>query len=581
MDISDKLVEAVLPALIGNVSTVLKKSTDSIRVSLSTSISDHIQRTYERCSMVRTIVSHDREVSLKSIYVPNELGLGGGWISEDDIIGGLINGKKFVISAMAGQGKTFLSRYIALDLMLKPSGKIPILVNLRDIEYQPGHNENYDPLGFIRKIYKTCASINDIRFDNEDIFLAAMAEGAFILILDGFDEVKSSQRLIIGGELRSLVGKARKVGCIVTSRFGTGAEKMEGYTSLRIRPLTKNQSMEIIERSPYEDKNLKEEFKTEIDQRLHSTHRSFVEVPLLCLVMLLSYKRYGPISDRLTTFYSHAYSALFLEADAAKAGYIRDRRVPLSIEEFGRVFSAFCAKTFLSGKFSFSTLDILNEIGKSLSYYDLTSTSPSDFLDDLIESVCLIQRDGLELEFVHRTFQEYFCAMFLCNYNGKNSEKIIARAISPSRNANVGFMMNEINPVALEQKWTLPSLEKVYQFITSYKDDNHSDIISQIGSITQTRNAAGVTLKFERTREHWLWEIIGALESIYREFIPFEGDLKSGVTVPTSADSSSLDKLRAQFTKQLSNSLRREVTSLVLTVRSRAHTRSELEPNFF
>lgn len=38
-----------------------------------------------------------------------------------------------------------------------------------------------------------------------------------------------------------------------------------------------------------------------------------------------------------------------------------------------------------------------------------------DFLKDLLDSVCILQRDGLGFSFTHRSFQEYFTAQFLVN----------------------------------------------------------------------------------------------------------------------------------------------------------------------
>lgn len=38
---------------------------------------------------------------------------------------------------------------------------------------------------------------------------------------------------------------------------------------------------------------------------------------------------------------------------------------------------------------------------------------PNLVLDDLIESICLLQEEGFVISFVHRSFQEYFCALFL------------------------------------------------------------------------------------------------------------------------------------------------------------------------
>jgi hypothetical protein len=583
MDIAKHLVDAIMPPILASVAKTVKKSSESIRVSISKSISEYLDRSYDRCATVRTIVSHDRSVLLEDIYVQNTVKSGARGISEDMLIDTLMSGQKIVVSAIAGQGKTFLSKYIALKLMKQPTGKIPLLINLRDVEYHPGEGPKYDPLGFVRQLYKICGSISDIQYDNEEIFLSSLSEGVFILVLDGFDEVSIAQKRVIGAELRALANRLPKAGCLVTSRFGTGADLMEGYLSFQLSALSKDQALSLILKSPYDDVAVKSHFADEVDQVLFETHKSFVQVPLLCLVMLLSYKRYGPISDRLTTFYALAYSALFLEADATKAGYRRDRLVPLSIEEFGRVFSALCAKTFLDARFSFNRLEILEEIRKALLYYDFTTVSPSDFLDDLIESVCLLYKDGLEFNFVHRSFQEYFCALFLCNYEGVNVEKVIGRALLPSRNAGVGFMMREINPVALEQRWVVQMLARLTGLLKSVSEANSDKLLTLLGTYRIVAADRGHAIRFEKKREHWFWEAVDSLTPIYREFSPFGAGVANAaiVSMPLAGDHPDDDARRSAGAKLLADRLRRQITNLNAAVRERAHRRAELDPDFF
>ena len=53
-------------------------------------------------------------------------------------------------------------------------------------------------------------------------------------------------------------------------------------------------------------------------------------------------------------------------------------------------------------------LSVLKKISNSVIGFD-----PDNFIFDLENAVCLMHKDGLEYVFSHRSFQEYFSAIFL------------------------------------------------------------------------------------------------------------------------------------------------------------------------
>jgi len=55
---------------------------------------------------------------------------------------------------------------------------------------------------------------------------------------------------------------------------------------------------------------------------------------------------------------------------------------------------------------------ILEYLGKAIRYEGL-STKSDLCCDDLIDNICIILRDGEKFAFLHRSFQEYFSALFL------------------------------------------------------------------------------------------------------------------------------------------------------------------------
>lgn len=98
--------------------------------------------------------------------------------------------------------------------------------------------------------------------------------------------------------------------------------------------------------------------------------------------------------------------------------------------------SAFCSFSYIKEKYSF-TPEVIQEIaGKSVKYFNEASDKKYQFLTaeqfilDMQESVCMLQPDGLEISFVHRSFQEYFSAVLLENIQSSKVKKIVDAYVS-------------------------------------------------------------------------------------------------------------------------------------------------------
>lgn len=174
-----------------------------------------------------------------------------------------------------------------------------------------------------------------------------------------------------------------------------------------------NDATELVRRLP-EDEELKEKFISDLHKDLFNRHKSFLSNPLLLSIMLLTYGISADIPKKLSIFYNQAYEALFQRHDAIKGGFQRDRHCDLDIQDFSRVFSAFCILTLDKRLFQFSRSDAISYLDKAKDLVNITVNS-EDFLEDLLQSICFLVEDGLLLVFAHRSFQEYFSAKFICD----------------------------------------------------------------------------------------------------------------------------------------------------------------------
>jgi hypothetical protein len=88
------------------------------------------------------------------------------------------------------------------------------------------------------------------------------------------------------------------------------------------------------------------------------------------------------------------------------------RRYPSTTSK--RYSSTFCLFSYVDRKFSFKESDA-REYTRKAAQFESISVDPDSFINDLQESICIMLRDGDQLAFLHRPFQEYFTALFLAN----------------------------------------------------------------------------------------------------------------------------------------------------------------------
>ena len=124
-------------------------------------------------------------------------------------------------------------------------------------------------------------------------------------------------------------------------------------------------------------------------------------------MMLMTFNENATIPSKLTEFYKSAFQTLLTWHDSTKDSFERDRA--LSVDEFRKIFSTFCLLTYYEQSFEFDEDSFRKYIQKALKYHSITADL-DDVKNDICESANLLQKDGLNYIFVHRSFQEYFAA---------------------------------------------------------------------------------------------------------------------------------------------------------------------------
>ena len=142
------------------------------------------------------------------------------------------------------------------------------------------------------------------------------------------------------------------------------------------------------------------------------------------ILMLLTFDDYAEIPEKLHLFYSNAFETLYSKHDATKAGYRREMRSSLSYDSFRKVFAYFCFVTYYQSKYEMTheeLLSFLKKVSKSINTVDFDG---ENYILDLVNSICVLYKEGVSYKFTHRSFQEYFTAIFLRDLSDQSMKKM-------------------------------------------------------------------------------------------------------------------------------------------------------------
>ena len=404
---------------------------------------------YGKSSLVRTLYSKNKPMALRDVYVKTRFHQGPNNFTDLDLIKKFSAGSRIIVKGNGGSGKTIFLKYLWLSRFEKPSGRIPIFVELRRLN----DLQNIDLIAFCR---------NELRSDmsfGKGVFEKLCEAGKFEFIFDGFDEVNRESRKSVERQLILLSETYRDCGVLVSGREDDRFSSWGDFEIFSVSPLTMANVKELIEKIPF-DVKVKKKFIGILKADFYAQHESFLSSPLLAVMMLMTFNENAIIPSKLTEFYKSAFQTLLTWHDATKDSFERDRA--LTVDEFRKVFSTFCLITYYDQAFEFDENFFRRYIAKSLKYHSIEADLDS-VISDICESANMLQKDGLKFIFVHRSFQEYFaaeCAMHVVSGKAKDFLEVFSGRMRDT----VFAMCYEIHPelvfdqyFAMKIEWCLKS----------------------------------------------------------------------------------------------------------------------------
>jgi len=377
----------------------------------------YLEKTRKFYSSIKTLLYSEKPRNFYDFYVCNDLNVyrntGTGLkaaIMDNEALSDMtidqiaLLSNFAIISGTGGIGKTMMMRHLLLDSIARFDfyGKLPVFIALKN------YSSDCDLKTFIYQSFRAI----DISITKEQIF-DLMDEGNCIILLDGLDEIASSLRDKFEKELELLTISCPENVYVISSRPTTQFLSYKRFTIFRINEFTKKQALSLIDKLDFYDKEAKSKFRADLDVRLFQTHKQFASNPLLLTIMLMTYSAIGDIPRKMHIFYAKAFETMARLHDATKGAYVRPLYCGLEPEEFAKYFAEFCARTYRDEELEFTSISFCDYMDRVLKNKDENLTCTAwDFLLDLKDNLCIMYEEGDKYYFIHRSFQEYFAAVF-------------------------------------------------------------------------------------------------------------------------------------------------------------------------
>lgn len=446
------LGKAGAPHAAGLLKRIGRKQYDRFIATCTDVFADHVRTTLAKCAKVKSLLHRDQALNIRDQYVWLAFRTGSNMVRDGEILDRCkAHSTSLLVSGLAGSGKSMFMKWLTLSLVeaVPATQRIPIFVEMREV----------DPerlgLPLDQMIFQQASSDKSHATFNQ--FHVGLTHGMFTVVIDGLDEVPIRFRNSILLEISDFQRRFPDASIICSTRPNRSIESSAGLTVAHVQPMTLDQITQVIDRAVF-DAVKKSYFIERLRDNLYSRHQSFLSNPLLATIMLITFDVSTEVPSRLSLFYSQVFEALFYKHDSSKGVYSREHYAKLEIDQFEAVLRALCFQSYANSKLSFEMSDLTDYVRKALRQTRLEQISPVDFIKDCMQSLSLMQEDGLYISFVHRSFQEYFTARFVLYHVGVHYYEILNGLAERTRSDSVLQMLCEMNPDAVLRGWVVPKI---------------------------------------------------------------------------------------------------------------------------
>lgn len=442
------------------------KDHESEAIYEQTPFDTYLDKSIEYYSVVKTLLYSEVPHNFRDFYIPNDVTIKSlntdnkGKIKSSPIeVLTVDHHENIIIQGTGGIGKSMMMRHLFLHFaeQFKEYNILPILVPLKNFTDQESNLENF--------IFKSAHDFDhDLKYTDFESFIKS---GKCLILMDGLDEIPTVVRYHFDTCLVNFTKAYQNNHIAISSRPTSNFIQYGRFLILEIEPFSKDKALELIDKLDYHDPEAKSKFRNDLDKKLYRSHRQFASNPLLLTIMLMTYTSYGEVPAKRHIFYAKAYETMARLHDASKGAYIRPMHTNMSPEDFSVYFSEFCARTYKAEVLEFDERIFYDYMGKVIRHqHRKIDASPRDFLLDLTDNLCIMYKEGEKYYFIHRSFQEYFSAVFFSNQMDDQLERI-GDFFENQRKRIYGDrtfdMLYDMIPTKIDRYVFLPFLKKLWK----------------------------------------------------------------------------------------------------------------------
>lgn len=422
-DVATSLIKDATCSAWDKIKSFFKDLDAKDQIRYGSAYNEYLTNVQAKYGKIKTLIYRHIPKELYSFYECIGVKYSGKTIDTCSVNNLLPLGHKIIITGTGGIGKSILFKHLLLNAM-KETNYIPVLIELRSF-----NSLELKEISIRDAVYKALIS-NGFCLE-EKYYDYSLSEGGYLILLDGFDEINHDRIAKVTSEVKDFCSKYNKNHFVISSRPTDAFIGWNDFCEMSACALTKEQALNLINKIEFSEP-AKSIFYEELNRTLYDKYSSFASNPLLLTIMLLTFSNHASIPAKLNDFYEAAFSTLFNMHDATKDCYVRDTRTSLGIEEFKTIFSYVCFKSYFRAQYEFTEVELRQYIQNAKEKFPDYNFLVDDFLEDLISSVCMLFKDGLNYRFSHRSFQEYFAAWYTCKLTDEAQYKLLTSWMTES-----------------------------------------------------------------------------------------------------------------------------------------------------
>jgi|SRR5471030_50275 len=443
-------ITPLIKGIIDDLYSNLKESTSNFLGKSRSEIKDQtVTRSLLSITKVKTLWSIEKEVSLYDFYYPSTIEFSKKItkkINSTQEFGKIGN---YIIQGTAGQGKSIFLRFLCGQELKSDisSGKIPIFIELRRISKDQSLND---------LILTTLEKFKLPHSKSAWEYLAS--SGRFILLLDAFDEIDPSLVSKTLGEIENICEIFRdKIQIIVTSRPDADIQKSSFFRVFKLSPLSKSDHAPFLKKICIDKEQATNLLSVLKDSP--SDVASLLTTPLMMTLLVILYKSLQTIPDTVPKFYEELFDVLFYRHDHSKPGFRRKRFTQLDDGSVKKLFSALCFFVRLNGLgvLSNQQMEACCEMASKATAINVDFVN---FKSELIKTICLMQEEGFEISFIHKSVAQYYAASFVSKSADEFSEKFYQLAHQQKNWELELKFLSQIDSYRFNKEYEIPLLKR-------------------------------------------------------------------------------------------------------------------------